>query len=115
MIALAMCQFLLASVGGVAGNFADGGAPWERAILTIVHPLAAIGLLILVFVPNLKPVGLRIVRLLLGINLTADLILAALIVAGTTRGDWWLPLLFSVIPLLGLAYSYRARVPTSAP
>ena len=35
----------------------------------------------------------------------ADLTLAQLIAAGTLNGDWWLPLMFSVIPSMGLAYA----------
>ncbi len=106
MVILALAYFLLAFYGGAVGRFADGGELWERAILMGLHPLAAIGLLILVVVPRLKPFGLKIVRFLLILNIAADTTLAALILAGVSNGSWWLPLLFAAIPALGLIYSF---------
>lgn len=109
LIVLAVVQFLFAGLTGAVGGFADGGEPWERATLMVVHPLAAIGLLVLAVAPRLKPTGLTIIQLLLALNIAADLALAGLIYTGATKGDWWLPLLFSVIPVIGLGYSLRAR------
>lgn len=110
IIILAIIQFLFAGFAGTVGSFADGGEIWERAILMGIHPLAAIGLLVMAFVPRIKPSGLQIIRALLVINIVADAALAALIYGGVTKGDWWLPLLFSVIPVIGLGYSFGGRV-----
>ena len=110
IIILAIVQFLFAGFTGAVGGFADGGQWWERAVLMGIHPLAAIGLLVMAFVPRLKPTGLTIVRLLLALNIAADIALAALIYTGISKGDWWLPLLFAVIPVIGLGYSRRERV-----
>lgn len=109
IIILAIIQFLFAGLTGAVGGFADGGELWERAVLMGIHPLAAIGLLVMAFVPRLKPGGVRIVQVLLVINIVADLALAGLIYTGATKGDWWLPLLFSVIPVIGLGYSFGSR------
>lgn len=110
IIILAIVQFLFAGLTGAVGGFADGGQWWDRAVLMGIHPLAAIGLLVLAFVPRIKPTGLRIIRSLLALNIAADLALAALIYTGVSNGDWWLPLLFSVIPVVGLGYSLSGRV-----
>ena len=110
IIVLAIIQFLFAGLAGAVGGFADGGEIWERAILMGVHPLAAIGLLVMAFVPRIKPGGLQVIRALLAINIIADAALAALIYTGVSRGDWWLPLLFAVIPVIGLGYSFSGRV-----
>ena len=110
IIILALLQFLLAGFTGAVGGFADGGEIWERAVLMIIHPLAAIGLLVMAFVPGIKAAGLQVIRALLTVNVIADAALAALIFAGVTRGDWWLPLLFAVIPIIGLGYSFGRRV-----
>ncbi|MDE2842334.1 MAG: hypothetical protein OXN21_03015 [Chloroflexota bacterium] len=109
IIVLALVQFLLAGFTSAVGGFADGGEIWERAVLMGIHPMAAIGLLVMAFVPGLKPAGLQIVRGLLVINIIADLVLAALIYGGVSRGDWWLPLIFSVIPAIGLGYSFGKK------
>ncbi|MCY4365471.1 MAG: hypothetical protein OXE17_04515 [Chloroflexi bacterium] len=110
IIVLAILQFLLAGFTSAVGGFADGGEIWERVVLMGIHPLAAIGLLVMAFVPRLKPTGLQIVRALLAINIIADVVLAVLIYTGATKGDWWLPLIFSVIPVIGLVYSFGRRV-----
>ena len=109
LIMLALVQFLIAALTSFTGAFADGAALWERGIFTIVHPVAAIGLLVLAVAPALKPAGLAIIRLLLALNIAADLALAALIYTGATRGDWWLPLLFAAIPVIGLGYSLNKK------
>ena len=105
IIVLAIIQFLFAGFTGAVGGFADGGEIWERAVLMGIHPLAAIGLLVMAFVPRIKPAGLHIIRALLAVNIIADATLAALIYTGATKGDWWLPLLFAAIPVVGLGYS----------
>ena len=110
IIILAVVQFLFAGFTGAVGGFADGGELWERAVLMGIHPLAAIGLLVMAFVPRLKPAGLQIVRALLAINILADVTLSALIYGGVSPGDWWLPLLFAIIPVIGLGYSFSGRV-----
>ena len=110
LIILAVLQFLFAGFAGTVGGFADGGEIWERAVLMGIHPLAAIGLLVLAVVPGLKPGGARIVQFLLALNIVADAVLAALIYSGVTKGDWWLPLLFSIIPLIGLVLSFSRKV-----
>ena len=110
IIILAIVQFLFAGFAGAMGSFADGGELWERAVLMGIHPLAAIGLLVMAFVPRIKPAGLQIIRALLAFNIIADATLVALIYSGVSRGDWWLPLLFAVIPVIGLWYSFSGRV-----
>lgn len=110
IITLAVLQFLFAGFAGAVGSFADGGEIWERVVLMAIHPLAAIGLLVMAFVPRIKPAGLQVIRALLALNIIADAALAALIYSGATKGDWWLPLLFAVIPVIGLGYSFSGRV-----
>ena len=110
IIILALVQFLFAGFTGAVGGFADGGEIWERVVLMGIHPLAAIGLLVMAFIPRVKPAGLQIIRALLAVNIIADVTLAALIYTGVTKGDWWLPLLFAVIPVIGLGYSFGGRV-----
>ncbi len=110
IITLAVLQFLFAGFAGAVGSFADGGEIWERVVLMAIHPLAAIGLLVMAFVPRIKPAGLQVIRALLALNIIADSALAALIYSGATKGDWWLPLLFAVIPVIGLGYSFSGRV-----
>ncbi|MDE2822893.1 MAG: hypothetical protein OXK79_05250 [Chloroflexota bacterium] len=104
-LVLAVLQVLFTAFTGMVGAFADGGDLWSRLLLIGVHPLCAVALLVLALLPRPSPtVAYAVAALLVG-NIVADLTLAQLIAAGTVKGDWWLPLTFSVIPAVGLAYA----------
>ena len=104
-LVLAVFQVLFTAFTGMVGAFADGGGVWERLLLIAVHPLCAVALLVLTLLPRPSPAVAYVVAALLVGNIFADLTLAQLIAAGTVKGDWWLPLMFSVIPAVGLAYA----------
>ena len=109
MTVLAVVHLLFAAVTALVGLFADGGL-WERIPIVIVHPAAAV--LLLVAVTGSGPVSKRLKKLtmtLLLVNIAADITLAALIAAGAVPGDWYLPLLFSIVPAAGLAYMRMLR------
>ncbi|MDE2718137.1 MAG: hypothetical protein OXI33_14150 [Chloroflexota bacterium] len=104
-LVLAVLQVLFAAFTGMIGAFADGGGMWERLLLIVVHPLCAVALLVLTLLPKPSPAFAYVVAALLVGNIFADLTLSQLIAAGTVKGDWWLPLMFSAIPAVGLAYA----------
>ena len=76
-------------------------------MLVLVHPLAAIGLLVLVTQPQLSIKGVRVVFALLVVNVAADVVLALLIAGGAVKGDWEFPLVFAVIPAIGVVYAAK--------
>lgn len=105
MIVLAALHLAFACFVALTASFADGGTITERILLSLVHPVAAI--LLLVVVVSSKPVTSwlrRITLALLSVNIAGDIVVGALIGQGVLRGDWFLPLLFAVVPLIGLAY-----------
>ena len=104
-LVLAVLQVLFTAFTGMVGAFADGGGVWERLLLIAVHPLCSVSLLALAVLPRPSTTLAYAVAALLVGNIFADLTLAQLIAAGTVKGDWWLPLMFSVIPAVGLAYA----------
>lgn len=104
-LVLAVLHVLFTAFTGMVGAFADGGSVWSRLLLIVVHPLCAVSLLVLAVLPKPSPaIAYAVAALLVG-NIFADLTLAQLIAVGTVKGDWWLPLMFSVIPAIGLAYA----------
>ncbi len=105
MFILAVLQMALAAFMALLDSFADGGSLWERLVPVLLHPLAAIGLLVLVTQPRLSIRGIRVVTALLVGNVAADVVLALLIAGGTVKGDWELPLVFAVIPAIGIVYA----------
>ena len=104
-LVLAVLQVLFTAFTGMVGAFADGGDVWSRLLLIVVHPLCAVALLVLTLLPRPVPAIAYTVAALLLTNIVADVTLAQLIAVGTVKGDWWLPLIFSVVPAVGLAYA----------
>ena len=107
---LAVLHLLFAGMIGLVGAFADGGSVPERLVVVIVHPLSAIGLLLMVVLPGLSLTAVRVITALLGVNVTADMVIALLIAGGTLKGDWPLPLVFAVVPAIGIVYAARTRL-----
>ena len=107
MIVLAIVQLLIAGYGAAIGGFADGGEWWDRLVIMVAQPAAAVGLVILVFVPRPPTALTGLIVALLAVNVAADGFLAYAISSGMTKGDWWLPLVFAVIPAIGLVYGVK--------
>ena len=101
---LAVVQVFFAAFTALVGSFADGGQWWERLILVGLHPAAAVLLVILVM-GRTPTRGLALVTAsLLALNVVADVALAVAIGSGAIKGDWALPLVFAVVPLIALPY-----------
>ena len=102
---LSVLHLLFTALTAVVGQFADEGDVGSRLILSVAHPLAAIGALLLAFIRRLpRPIVVGVAGLLV-INIVADATLAALIASGAMRGDWELPLVFTVVPAIALIYA----------
>ncbi len=110
MLVLAFIYAALAMLTAAVGSFADGGDVWSRLVLVLLHPLAAGALLLLLLRPTAsRKLVLAIAALLLA-TVAADLSLAAAIAGGAMKGDWELPVIFAVIPALGVLYALGRAV-----
>ena len=105
MLVLAIVQIVLAGFTVLVGSFADGGDVWSRLLIVLLHPLCAAGLLLLVLLPRPATVVVLAIAALLAVNVIADLSVALMIAGGAVKGDWPLPLIFSVIPAIGFVYA----------
>lgn len=106
MIALAAIQLLIAGYGALVGGFADGGGLWwERWALLVVHPVAAVALVALVSLRRPHALLSVAVMALLLFNIAVDALLSGAIIQGYTRGNWELPLVFAIIPVIGLIFA----------
>lgn len=102
---LGVVHILFVGLTAVVGSFADGGDVWSRLLLTLLHPVAAIAIILLVFV-RVPPKRIASITVaILAINIVADGVVAALIAVGSIKGDWALPLVFSVVPALAIIYA----------
>lgn len=105
MAILASLHLAFAGFVALTAGFADGGSIAERILLSLIHPLAAI--LLLVVVVSSKPITRRlrtITLTLLSVNIVGDIVAGVLIGQGVLKGDWALPLVFAVVPVIGIAY-----------
>ncbi len=110
MLVLAVVQALFAGLTALVGAFADGGDVWSRLLIVGVHPVCAIGLLLLAARPRLPGAIVLLIGGLLAVNVAADLYVASLIYQGSIKGDWELPLIFSVIPAIGIVYALMVLI-----
>ena len=105
MLVLAVVQTAFAGFTALVGAFADGGDLWSRLLVILVHPACATGILLLVLLPRPGTAMVLAIAGLLAVNVVGDVVVAQLIAAGTVKGDWWLPLIFSAIPAIGIIYA----------
>ena len=110
MLVLAFIYAALAMFTAAVGSFADGGDVWSRLVLVLLHPLAAGAFLLLVFRPTASRLLVMAIAALLLATVAADLSLAAAIAGGAMKGDWELPVIFAVIPALGVLYALGRAV-----
>ena len=104
MMPLSIIHLAIVGIAAFAGSFADGGDFWSRLILTVIHPVAALGMLILVFMRKLPKGIVTTIASILVLSILADLGIAMLIATGNIKGDWILPLIFVVVPAVALTY-----------
>ena len=105
VLVLALLHAAFAGLTALVGAFADGGDVWSRLVMVLLHPLAAAGLLVLLFLPRPAAATVLGVAALLMLNVAADLTFAMMIARGAVKGDWWLPVTFSVVPAIGVVYA----------
>ena len=104
VLVLTVVQMVIAAFLALVGAFADGGTIWERLLLVVLHPLAALSLLFLVSSPRAAAPVTAAVALVLTATVVADVALSWIIAQGTLKGDWELPLVLAVLPAIGLVY-----------
>ena len=105
MIALAIVQLVLTGFTALVGGFADGGSVGERALIMVVHPVAAIALLVMVLTLRTAAKWLtRVAVVLLLVSIAGDVAVYVAISEGTIKGDKSLALIFAIIPVIGVVY-----------
>ena len=115
MLVLAFAYAGLAMLTAAVGSFADGGDIWSRLVLVLLHPLAAGAFLLLVLrAAASRKLVLAIAALLLA-TVAADLSLAAAIAGGAMKGDWELPVIFAVVPAVGVIYALARAFGSTRP
>ena len=107
---LAVIQAFIAGFTALVGSFANGGDVWARLLLVLVHPISAIGMLLLAFLPRPARTTVLVIMGLLVVNVVSDLALGFMIALGVVKGDFELPLIFAAIPAIGVVYALTLTV-----
>ena len=116
VLVLAVIHAAFAGLTAMVGAFADGGDVWQRLLVSLLHPLGAAGVLLLVWRPSLDTKQILAIVALLTANVIADLRATQLLAAGVVRGDWELAVAFSVVPAIGILYALaRLRTARTTP
>lgn len=113
--ALAIIQLVFAGFTGLVGIFADGGDIWSRILVSLIHPVCAVAILLLSLRPRPANLTLLAVLAIIVVTISSDLTYALLIAGGSVKGDFWLPLAFSAIPVIAAIYALTllTRQPSS--
>ncbi len=106
---LAVLQIVIVLFVALVASFADGGQWWDRLVLSLLQPVAAILILVLVMQPAPSVRLVRATSWILAVQVVASVALSATILTGVSQGDWYLPLIFAVVPLVVLSYCYHLR------
>ena len=109
MLALAGLHLTATLLAALVGSFADGGDVLSRLLLTFVHPACAAALVALAATPRPSRGFALSIAVALAANIAADATAALAIATGIVEGDWWLPMIFSIVPAIGIAYALRLR------
>ena len=111
---LAIIQVVFAGFTALVGAFADGGDIWSRLLVSLIHPVCAVAILLLALRPRPANPTLLAVLGIIVLTIAADLTSSILIAGGTVKGDFWLPLVFAVIPTIAAIYALTllARPPS---
>ena len=115
MLVLAIVHALFVGLTALVGAIADGGDIWSRLLIVLVHPLCAAGMLALFSFQRPATLAIVAAALTMVVNVAGDLSFAWLVAAGSVKGDWWLPLSFSVVPAVGIVYALTTMLRASRP
>ena len=107
---LAVIQVVFAGFTALVGAFADGGDIWSRLLVSLIHPVCAVAVLLLALRPRpANPTLLAILGIIV-LTVAADLTYGILIAGGTVKGDFWLPLVFALIPTIAAIYALNLLI-----
>lgn len=102
---LALVQLVFAGFTAVVGAFADGGDIWSRLLVSVIHPVCAVAILLLALRPSLANLTLIAILAMIVLTVAGDITYCLLIASGSVKGDFWLPLVFAVIPAITAIYA----------
>lgn len=106
---LAVVQIVIVGLVALVASFADGGHWWERFALSVVQPVSAVLMLVLVMQSAPSATLVRAATAVLSGHVILNAGISVTILTGISRGDWYLPLIFVVVPLIVLSYCLHLR------
>lgn len=101
MQVFAVLYGLLAALLAMVGSFADGDDASLRLLVTLAHPISAVGLLAAVFIATLGKHVIGLAAAALVLTALGDIYVAVLIASGEIKGDWEIPATLAALTAIG--------------
>ena len=110
ILALAVVHLVYAVVGGVAFGLDDGA--WEVFLHLILHPIAALALVVMLLKPSTLEVGWSrtVIGLLLAASIGGDVHVFLEVGDGGYNAQSVLALVYALVPLVGLVYGVALQI-----
>ena len=106
ILVLAVVHLVYAVVGGVAFGLGEGVGAWEVFLHLVLHPIAALALVVMLLKPSTLEVGWSrtVIGLLLAASIGGDVHVFLEVGEDGFTGESMLALVYALVPLVGLVY-----------
>ena len=110
ILALAVVHLVYAVVGGVAFGLDEGA--WEVFLHLVLHPIAALALVVMLLKPSTLEVGWSrtVIGLLLAASIGGDVHVFLEVGDGGYTAQSMLALVYALVPLVGLVYGVALQI-----
>ena len=112
ILALAVVHLVYAVVGGVTYSLGEGVGAWEIFLHLVLHPIAALALVVMLLKPDTLDHGLSriVIGLLLAASIAGDMHVFLEIVEDGFTGQSAFALFYAIVPLVGLIYGVVLQI-----
>ena len=110
ILALAVVHLVYAVAGGVAFGLDEGA--WEVFLHLVLHPIAALALVVMLLKPSTLEVGWSrtVIGLLLAASIGGDVHVFLEVGDGGYTAQSMLALVYALVPLVGLVYGVALQI-----
>lgn len=112
ILALALVHLVYAVVGGVIFSLGGGAGAWEVFLHLILHPIAALALVVMLLKPSTLDGGWSriVIGALLSASIAGDVHVFLEVGEEGLTGQSILALVYALVPLVGLIYGVALQI-----
>ena len=112
VLALAFVHLVYAAVGGVIFSLGGGVSAWEVFLHLVLHPIAALALVVMLLKPSTLDVGWSRITIgaLLAASVAGDVHVFLEVGDDGFMGQSMLALVYALVPLIGMIYGVVLQI-----